>query len=106
MYKYSEDVYIQDIKDYVDSTYGQHYVNGGIQVVDVWQARGTLDTTAADTAIKYIMRYGKKDGKNRKDLLKAVHYIMLMMYADDFKMEKKIETRTRTFVPVDPYISK
>jgi len=104
MYKYSEDVFIQDIKDYIDSTYGQHYVNDDIQVVDVWQARGTLDTTAADTAIKYIMRYGKKEGKNRKDLLKAVHYILLMMYADDFKMEKKIETRTRTFVPVDPNI--
>jgi hypothetical protein len=102
MYKYSEDQYIQDIQDYVDSTYGQHYVNDGIQVVDVWQARGTLDTTAADTAIKYIMRYGKKDGKNRKDLLKAVHYIMLMMYADDNTMEKKIETRTRAFVPVNP----
>jgi hypothetical protein len=25
-----------------------------------------------------------------------------MMYADDNTMEKKIETRTRTFVPVDP----
>ena len=102
MYKYSEDNYIQDIQDYVDSTYGQHYVNDGIQVVDVWQSRGTLSTTAADTAIKYIMRYGKKDGNNRKDLLKAVHYIMLMMYADDNTLEKKIETRTRTFVPVDP----
>ena len=102
MYKYSEDTYIKDIQDYVDSTYGQHYVNDGIQVVDVWHARGTLETTSADTAIKYIMRYGKKDGKNRKDLLKAVHYIMLMMYADDNTMEKKIETRTRTFVPVNP----
>ena len=102
MYKYSEDSYIKDIQDYVDSTYGQHYVNDGIQVVDVWQSRGTLSTTAADTAIKYIMRYGKKDGKNRKDLLKAVHYILLMMYADDNTMEKKIEARTRTFVPVNP----
>ena len=102
MYKYSEDSYIKDIQDYVDSTYGQHYVNDGIQVVDVWHARGTLETTSADTAIKYIMRYGKKDGKNRKDLLKAVHYIMLMMYADDNTMEKKIETRTRTFVPANP----
>ena len=44
MYKYSEDNYIQDIQDYVDSTYGQHYVNDGIQVIDVWQSRGTLST--------------------------------------------------------------
>ena len=33
--------------------------------------------------MKYLARYGKKDGKNRKDLLKAMHYIILMMYAED-----------------------
>ena len=47
MYKYSEDQYIQDIVGYVESTYGQHYVNDGFQVIDVWQSRGTLSTTAA-----------------------------------------------------------
>lgn len=88
-YNYNEDKYLADITNYVNSTYGQHYVNDGIQVIDVWHARGTLETTAADTAIKYIMRYGKKEGKNRKDLLKAMHYIMLMMYADDTTKETK-----------------
>lgn len=88
-YNYGEDKYLADITNYVNSTYGQHYVNDGIQVIDVWQARGTLESTAADTAIKYIMRYGKKEGKNRKDLLKAMHYIMLMMYADDTTKDAK-----------------
>ena len=32
------------------------------------------------TAIKYLMRFGKKDGKNKKDLLKAIHYIILLMH--------------------------
>ena len=26
-----------------------------------------------------MCRYGKKNGKNRKDLLKAIHYIILLM---------------------------
>lgn len=82
-YKYNEDVYLADIKKYLDSTYGQHYVAKDIQVVDVWESLGSLESTARDTAIKYLCRYGKKDGKNRKDLLKAIHYIILMMYAGE-----------------------
>lgn len=81
-YKYKEDEILAKVQDYVDSTYGQHYVgNGDIQTVDFWESLGSLETTARDTAIKYLARYGKKGGRNEKDLLKAIHYIMLMMYA-------------------------
>lgn len=81
-YKYNEGVNIQKIQDYIDSTYGQHYVgNGEVQTVDFWESLGSLETTCRDTAIKYLSRYGKKSGRNEKDLLKAVHYILLMMYA-------------------------
>lgn len=81
-YKYNEDKILQEVKNYIDSTYGQHYVgNGDIQTVDFWESLGSLDTTARDTAIKYLARFGKKGGNNRKDLLKAIHYIVLMMYA-------------------------
>ena len=85
MFRYKEDKIIEDIENYVKSTYGQHYVAEakGSQVIDIWEANGSLQSTARDTAIKYLMRYGKKDGKNKKDLLKAVHYIILMMYVDE-----------------------
>ena len=33
-------------------------------------------------AIKYLCRYGKKDGRNRKDLLKGVHYVILLMNSE------------------------
>ncbi len=83
-YKYREDEILADVKDYLDTTYGQHYVgNGEIQTVDFWESLGSLDTTARDTAIKYLARYGKKNGKNRKDLLKAIHYTILMLYIHD-----------------------
>ena len=81
-YKYKEDESLKKIWAYIDSTYGQHYVgNGDIQTVDFWESLGSLETTARDTAIKYLARYGKKSGRNEKDLLKAVHYVILMMYA-------------------------
>lgn len=82
-YKYNEDKYLEDIQKYLAGTYGEHYVAKDIQVVDIWDSLDSLETTARDTAIKYLCRYGKKGGKNRKDLLKAIHYIVLMMYAVD-----------------------
>lgn len=101
-YQYNEDGYLSDIKRYLDGTYGEHYVAKDIQVVDIWQSLGSLESTARDTAIKYLCRYGKKDGKNRKDLLKAIHYIILMMYAED--EEQKREKLVAVFQqrPLDP----
>lgn len=89
-YKYNEDKAIQAIRDYVDSTYGQHYVgDGDVQTVDFWRSLGSLESTSRDTAIKYLARYGKKGGKNRKDLLKSMHYIILMMYALDLEENQR-----------------
>ncbi len=93
-YKYNENVAIDKIIQYVNSTYGQHYVgNGDVQTVDFWESLGSLETTCRDTAIKYLARYGKKGGKNEKDLLKAIHYIILMMYAAEYNPEKHGDDR-------------
>jgi hypothetical protein len=90
-YRYNEDKNIQKFIKYIEGTYNQHYVgNGEIQTVDFWESLGSLETTARDTAIKYLARYGKKDGRNEKDLLKAIHYIILMMYASDKENEKTL----------------
>ena len=105
-FKYKEDVFFNDLRNYIESTYGEHYVNDGkLQVVDVWHARGSLSSTAIDTALKYLMRYGKKDGKNKKDLMKAVHYIMLTMYTDglleDTKFSQIITTDLSQLITTD-----
>lgn len=79
--KYNEQAILKEISEYVLSTYSQHYVgNGGYQTIDVWDTLGSVESTCRDTAIKYLMRFGKKGGKNKKDLLKAVHYIVLLMH--------------------------
>lgn len=89
-FKYNEDVSLTEVMDYIKSTYDQHYVgDGDVQTVDFWFSLGSLDTTARDTAIKYLARFGKKEGRNRKDLLKAVHYIIMMMYAQDAEATRK-----------------
>ena len=79
--RFSEDKFLADVRNYIRGTYNQHYVGKKeIQTIDVWETLGSVDTTCRDTAIKYLMRYGKKGGHNRKDLLKAVHYIVLLAH--------------------------
>jgi hypothetical protein len=79
--KYNEDKIIEEIAKYVGSTYNQHYVGSNqVQTIDVWEALGSVESSLRDNAIKYLMRFGKKDGKNRKDLLKTIHYVILLMH--------------------------
>lgn len=81
-YRRNEKETLLEAIEYIGQTYSQHYVGlTEIQTIDVWESLGTLETTSRDTAIKYLMRYGKKNGKNKKDLLKAIHYITLMLYS-------------------------
>tara|TARA_B100001113_G_scaffold29375_1_gene21111 strand:+ start:207 stop:545 length:339 start_codon:yes stop_codon:yes gene_type:complete len=83
--KYNEDKILKEIGDYIGSTYGQHYaqVSKGTQVQDLLRDIGIDKDFCQANAIKYLCRFGKKDGRNRKDLLKAVHYIVLLMNSED-----------------------
>jgi hypothetical protein len=77
---------LKEIEDYVKSTYGEHYVGEAeLQVIDLLESLGSIDTFCRDTALKYMARYGKKSGKNKKDLLKAIHYLLLLLEADHGK---------------------
>jgi len=83
--KYNEDVILKEIGDYIKSTYGQHYaqVKEGVQVQDLLRSCGIDKDFCQANAIKYLARFGKKNGRNRQDLLKAVHYIVLLMDSED-----------------------
>ena len=83
--RFNEEKFLQEVERYIEGTYNQHYVGKKeIQTIDVWDSLGNIDSTLRDTAIKYLMRYGKKGGYNRKDLLKAVHYIVLLAYFTNY----------------------
>ena len=93
-YKFNEDKLIMSIKEYIDSTYSSYYHSGKtITCFDKWIDRNPeiADNTFLNVAEKYIDRYGKKGGKNTIDLLKAIHYIMMAMYMNEYyKTEEKI----------------
>jgi uncharacterized protein DUF3310 len=92
-YRYDEDEILKEIKKYVDTTYKAHYAgDDSVQAIDLIKSGGMLMHFAASSIIKYAFRFGKKNGPNRKDLLKIVHYAMFMMWAlDDEKKEPETE---------------
>lgn len=86
-YKYSEDKILSDLKDYLDKTYSEHYMtqDKDIECFDAWIALGDSTPTFRNTAIKYLWRYGKKNGNNKADLMKALHYIIMCLHVDHYK---------------------
>ena len=94
MMKYNEERIIEEISRYIKGTYGEHYstTKDGFQVQDMLSHLNIDKDFCQANAIKYLCRYGKKSCKNRKDLLKAIHYIVLLMSSED--KDNKTSTNT------------
>jgi hypothetical protein len=80
LYKFNEGQILDDMRDYIDKTYGEHYTTeSGYDFLDIAKDMGIGEDFCHGNAIKYLMRYGKKNGKNSKDLMKAIHYVILLI---------------------------
>lgn len=82
-YKFGEDHYLKEIENYINSTYYQHYAQSKYQATDTILDAGYGEGFCMGNILKYWKRYGKKDGKNRKDLLKIIHYAMMQIHIHD-----------------------
>ena len=81
-YKFNEDKILADIKEYIDSTYDQHYSQGKYQATDMIIDAGHGEGFSIGNIMKYAMRCGKKDEK-RKELMKIIHYGIIGLYVED-----------------------
>ena len=86
-YKYHEEEILKDIEEYVSSTYQGHYTGTKhefrkVQTIDLMAARDIASQFCQANILKYGSRYGSKDGRNKKDLLKVIHYAMLLLHFD------------------------
>lgn len=90
-YKYNEEELLKDVARYIDGTYNQHYAQGEIQTTEFIISNGDGIAFSRGNVIKYAQRYGKKDGRNRKDILKIIHYAIIMLYAHDIEKQKEID---------------
>jgi len=82
-YKYNEGNLIAELKEYIDATYGEHYSLNKFQATEFIIDAGHGDGFCIGNVMKYAQRYGKKDGYNRKDLLKVLHYALIELYIHD-----------------------
>ena len=93
-YKFSEDKYLQELREYIDSTYQGHYSTNKFQSTEVIIARGHGTGFCMGNVDKYANRYGKKGTREdaRKDLLKVIHYALLQLHVHDSEEEEKIRS--------------
>ena len=97
--KYQEDIGIKDLKDYVSSTYRGHYTNknSDTQTLDLIHSVGDAESFCRSNALKYLSRYDKK-GTAKQDILKAMHYCLLLYYFNGNTQEPDYtNTRYETF---------
>ncbi|QJT70139.1 hypothetical protein SynMITS9220M01_126 [Synechococcus phage SynMITS9220M01] len=83
-YKYSEDAILKELNDYIAGTYNQHYSAGDdkIQTLDLIEACGDGEAFCRSNILKYASRYDKK-GTARRDIMKILHYAVLLMHFND-----------------------
>jgi hypothetical protein len=82
-YKYSEDRILKEIKEYIDATYSEHYSQNKFQATEFIVDSGHGEGFCIGNIMKYAQRYGKKDGHNRKDLMKVLHYAIMAIHNHD-----------------------
>ena len=82
-YKYNEGELLKEFQQYVDATYSEHYSLNKYQATEFIIDAGHGDGFCIGNVMKYAQRYGKKDGYNRKDLLKVLHYALIELYVHD-----------------------
>ena len=96
-FKYHEEEILKDIQEYVSGTYQGHYTGKSheyrnVQTIDLMASKELAAAFCQANILKYGSRYGNKDGKNKKDLMKVIHYAMLLLHFDGHYGEPSMPT--------------
>lgn len=78
-YKFAEGRLMEEFREYVNSTYGAHY-SGKYQATDMIIDAGHGVGFCVGSIIKYARRLGKKKGYNQQDILKIMHYALILQH--------------------------
>ena len=86
--KYHENEILKDVEEYVSRTYNGHYTGTkheyrNVQTIDLMASRDLASDFCQANILKYGSRYGSKEGRNKGDLLKVIHYAMLLLHFDE-----------------------
>ena len=84
-YRYNEDAALIELHEYIDSTYDKHYSKSKYQATEFVIDSGHGEGFCIGNIMKYVQRYGKKNGKDRSDLLKVLHYGIIALHVHDME---------------------
>ena len=85
-FKFNEDLILADIQEYVEATYGSHYAQTkNYQATEIIIDQGHGTGFCMGNILKYAQRYGKKEGHNKADLMKVIHYAIIQLSTDHYK---------------------
>ena len=93
-YKFNEANILDELREYIKSTYNQHYAGDTpdkVQALELIIDSGNGKGFLIGDIIKYAARYTKKGSTPaewRKDLIKTAHYSILMLNAHDKEHSK------------------
>ena len=82
--KFNEDKVLVWVENYIRSTYDSHYSKNKIQTTEFVFDAQHGEGFCIGNIIKYAQRYGKKDGYNEKDLLKIIHYAIILLGSEHY----------------------
>ena len=87
-YKFSEDTLIGELEQYISETYSQHYNKNKFQATEFIIDGGHGEGFCIGNILKYAQRYGKKDGHNKNDLMKVLHYGIIALHVHKLNNEE------------------
>ena len=89
-WKYNEEEIVKELLEYIRGTYTQHYSAGDdkIQTLDLIEACGDGEAFCRSNILKYASRYDKK-GTARRDIMKILHYAVLLMNFNDKNAQRE-----------------
>ena len=77
--KFREDDVLTWVSNHILATYKQHYSQDKIESTEFIFDAGHGEGFCIGNIIKYAQRYGKKKGHNPDDLLKIIHYAIMLL---------------------------
>ena len=78
-FTFNEEQTLNYVRNHILQTYDKHYSMEKIQSTEFIFDAGHGEGFCIGNIIKYAQRYGKKDGKNPDDLLKIIHYAIILL---------------------------
>ncbi len=89
--KFGEHDSLIDLGNHIDATYGKHYAKGNIQALEIIIDDGDTLGFCRGGVIKYLRRYGKKNGHNLDDLMKAAHLILVLHAQEKKRLNDEVK---------------